>query len=72
MAGPTADATGRAQGMANRPRRPRRTEGIRSLVRETVARPDDLIDPLFVVPQRAAADLIITDHAMEFAAAYHG
>jgi porphobilinogen synthase len=33
-----------------RPRRLRRTESIRSLVRETVVRPEDLIYPLFVVP----------------------
>ena len=36
--------------MAKRPRRLRRSEGIRSLVRETVVRPEDLIYPLFVVP----------------------
>lgn len=34
-----------------RPRRLRRTDSIRALVRETVVRPDDLIYPLFVVPQ---------------------
>jgi porphobilinogen synthase len=33
-----------------RPRRLRRTESIRTLVRETVVRPEDLIYPLFVVP----------------------
>ncbi len=33
-----------------RPRRLRRTESIRALVRETVVRPEDLIYPLFVVP----------------------
>ena len=36
--------------MTRRPRRLRRSEGIRSLVRETVVRPEDLIYPLFVVP----------------------
>ena len=36
--------------MTSRPRRLRRSEGIRSLVRETVVRPEDLIYPLFVVP----------------------
>jgi porphobilinogen synthase len=36
--------------LTRRPRRLRRTEGIRSLVRETVVRPEDLIYPLFVVP----------------------
>ena len=35
---------------AQRPRRLRRTESIRALVRETVVRPEDLIYPLFVVP----------------------
>lgn len=34
-----------------RPRRLRRSDGIRALVRETIVRPDDLIYPLFVVPQ---------------------
>jgi porphobilinogen synthase len=34
----------------HRPRRLRRTETIRRLVRETVLRPDDLIAPLFVRP----------------------
>ena len=38
--------------LTNRPRRLRRTESIRSLVRETVVRPEDLIYPLFVVPNR--------------------
>ena len=35
--------------MRNRPRRNRRTPGIRRLVRETVLRPGDLIMPLFVI-----------------------
>lgn len=43
-------ATTAAQRMTNRPRRLRRSESIRSLVRETVVRPEDLIYPLFVVP----------------------
>jgi porphobilinogen synthase len=34
----------------DRPRRLRRTEALRSLVRETVLAPDDLMWPLFVVP----------------------
>jgi porphobilinogen synthase len=42
-------ATGRSR-LVRRARRLRRTEGIRSLVRETVVRPEDLIYPLFVVP----------------------
>jgi porphobilinogen synthase len=33
-----------------RPRRLRRTDSIRALVRETVVRAEDLIYPLFVVP----------------------
>ena len=36
--------------LTRRPRRLRRTESIRALVRETVVRPADLIYPLFVVP----------------------
>ncbi|MFZ2493162.1 MAG: porphobilinogen synthase [Thermoanaerobaculia bacterium] len=36
--------------LLHRPRRLRRSEGIRSLVRETIVRPEDLIYPLFVVP----------------------
>jgi porphobilinogen synthase len=35
---------------ARRPRRLRRSEGIRSMVRETVVLPEDLIYPLFVIP----------------------
>jgi porphobilinogen synthase len=42
-------AIGRAF-LTHRPRRLRRTEGIRSLVRETIVRPEDLIYPLFAVP----------------------
>jgi porphobilinogen synthase len=49
---PTNDTSGGALGaaMTRRPRRLRRSEGIRSLVRETIVRPEDLIYPLFVVP----------------------
>ena len=36
--------------LIKRPRRLRRTDAIRSLVRETVVLPEDLIYPLFVVP----------------------
>jgi porphobilinogen synthase len=36
--------------MTHRPRRLRRSESIRSLVRETIVQPEDLIYPLFVVP----------------------
>src|ERR1051325_2929902 len=52
MASPTTDlATTRATPtLTRRPRRLRRTESIRSLVRETVVRAEDLIYPLFVVP----------------------
>jgi porphobilinogen synthase len=46
---PNETAAARAA-LTRRPRRLRRTEGIRSLVRETVVRPEDLIYPLFVVP----------------------
>jgi porphobilinogen synthase len=44
---PTRTAT---QRLTQRPRRLRRSESIRSLVRETVVRPEDLIYPLFVIP----------------------
>ena len=46
MTTPTLDAISPER----RPRRLRRTESIRTLVRETVVRPEDLIYPLFVVP----------------------
>ena len=46
----TETARTTTQPMTHRPRRLRRSEGIRSLVRETVVRPEDLIYPLFVVP----------------------
>jgi porphobilinogen synthase len=36
--------------LTRRPRRLRRSESIRAMVRETVVRPEDLIYPLFVVP----------------------
>ena len=39
-----------AGGLTRRPRRLRRSESIRSLVRETVVAAEDLIYPLFVVP----------------------
>ncbi len=39
-----------APALTNRPRRLRRNESIRSLVRETIVRPEDLIYPLFIVP----------------------
>ena len=40
-----------ANPMTRRPRRLRRSEGLRAMVRETVVRPEDLIYPLFVIPQ---------------------
>ncbi|HUP62596.1 MAG TPA: porphobilinogen synthase [Thermoanaerobaculia bacterium] len=43
-------ATGTTAHLTRRPRRLRRTDAIRALVRETVVRPEDLIYPLFVVP----------------------
>lgn len=45
-----SSASATNQSMTRRPRRLRRSESIRSLVRETVVRPEDLIYPLFVVP----------------------
>ena len=36
--------------MLLRPRRMRSSEGIRSLVRETIITPDDFVYPLFIVP----------------------
>jgi len=52
MASPTTDIlTARTTAdLIDRPRRLRRSESIRSLVRETVVRAEDLIYPLFVVP----------------------
>jgi porphobilinogen synthase len=47
---PPTNDTAVSAGLTRRPRRLRRTEGIRSLVRETVVRAEDLICPLFVVP----------------------
>ncbi len=46
----TSDIKSAAASLARRPRRLRRSESIRSLVRETIVRPEDLIYPLFVVP----------------------
>lgn len=40
----------------HRPRRLRRTEGLRSLARETRIHPEDLVLPLFVVPGRGVRD----------------
>jgi porphobilinogen synthase len=51
VVGRVSNLTGSDRAMIVRPRRLRRSEGIRALVRETVVRPDDLIYPLFVVPQ---------------------
>ena len=53
---PKTDTVGRVALTTNqsplvrRPRRLRRTDSIRALVRETIVRPEDLIYPLFVVP----------------------
>src|SRR5712691_5001149 len=44
------DITTTRGAMTHRPRRLRRSEAIRSMVRETIVRPEDLIYPLFVVP----------------------
>jgi porphobilinogen synthase len=46
----TKSETITAADLTHRPRRLRRSEGIRSMVRETVVRPEDLIYPLFIVP----------------------
>jgi porphobilinogen synthase len=46
----TTDTTVAQAALTRRPRRLRRTEAIRTMVRETVVRPEDLIYPLFVVP----------------------
>lgn len=48
----TIDMIPAARTLTQRPRRLRRSEGIRSLVRETIVRPEDLIYPLFVVPAK--------------------
>src|SRR6185295_11690204 len=50
MSGVDLAAAAAAAPLSRRPRRLRRTESIRALVRETVVRPEDLIYPLFVVP----------------------
>ncbi|HYI13554.1 MAG TPA: porphobilinogen synthase [Thermoanaerobaculia bacterium] len=50
----TSDPLTSSTNLTRRPRRLRRSEGIRTLVRETVVRPEDLIYPLFVVPQSRA------------------
>jgi porphobilinogen synthase len=46
----TNDTTTSRGVMTHRPRRLRRSDAIRSLVRETIVQPEDLIYPLFVVP----------------------
>jgi len=52
--GTMTDTTTTAAALTHRPRRLRRSESIRALVRETVVRPEDLIYPLFVVPPSRA------------------
>jgi porphobilinogen synthase len=47
---PTSTNDTASAGMTRRPRRLRRTDSIRALVRETIVQPQDLIYPLFVVP----------------------
>ncbi|HKO54509.1 MAG TPA: porphobilinogen synthase [Thermoanaerobaculia bacterium] len=51
---PGSDATTTVTALMRRPRRLRRTEAIRAMVRETVVRPEDLVYPLFVVPNTRA------------------
>jgi len=46
----STEAIGARANLTNRPRRLRRSDSIRALVRETVVHPQDLIYPLFVVP----------------------
>jgi porphobilinogen synthase len=46
----TDPASATRAALTRRPRRLRRSESIRALVRETVVRPEDLIYPLFIVP----------------------
>ena len=50
MSGVDLAAAAAAAPLSRRPRRLRRTDAIRALVRETVVRSEDLIYPLFVVP----------------------
>jgi porphobilinogen synthase len=45
-----ADVAAAGAHLTRRPRRLRRGESIRTMVRETVVRPEDLIHPIFVVP----------------------
>jgi porphobilinogen synthase len=45
-----AETTAARASLTRRPRRLRRGESVRAMVRETVVRPEDLILPLFVVP----------------------
>jgi porphobilinogen synthase len=47
---PESIETLRAAALTRRPRRLRRTAGLRDLVRETTLAPDDLVYPFFVVP----------------------
>ncbi len=47
---PTTDPTTARADLTRRPRRLRRSEGLRAMLRETIVRPADLIYPLFVVP----------------------
>ena len=47
---PTSDSAVARGELTRRPRRLRRSESIRALVRETIVRPEDLIYPLFIVP----------------------
>ena len=53
-ASPSRDRATTQADLKKRPRRLRRTEAIRSLVRETIVNPEDLIYPLFVVPDNRA------------------
>ena len=46
----TVESISAVKDLRYRPRRLRRSESVRAMVRETVVRPDDLIYPLFIVP----------------------
>ena len=52
---PKSEAIAASRDLTNRPRRLRRTESIRSLVRETAVRPEDLIYPLFYSNEQVPA-----------------
>jgi porphobilinogen synthase len=60
-----ADPGSRSGTMTIRPRRLRRTDSIRTMVRETVVRPENLIYPLFVVPNSRSRTAIASMPGIE-------